>query len=671
MGVKRATGSGRWWVAVLVIAAVAFVFAIAIQRNIFPLYSGDHDEPVYVFQAQMLADGDLTLPGSQNEFFRPWLSGPRGDRLVMAFQPLWPAVLMVADKVTGSMLPALGLAAASAVFATYFFALEILRKTSRAAIAAALFAVSPFVLMLGGTYLNYVFAVALGTAFYALALRALRTTSRVVALFAGGTWGAIVLTRPFDALLYALPIIGYAIATRKRDGAKLALVARWAFCGTLPLLVVVVASNIAINGGPFTFSTTVSSGGASAFGFGYRALAPDAHGLDFTPGYSITALGSNLWALPKWLFGTYLAMGLAIFGGFKLWRRDRSTTSLLLAMTFIFPIGYMAWWASAMTILGAANGLGPHYYLPMMPPLAVLMTYGLLELHTWRRVAVPIALLAMFIVTLFAMPTKLDDKRFVAETSKDYAREVRRGLAQRGGQQALVTLEGKRAPYVMDPRPFLTNSPDLSDDILYAVDRGARNIDLIDRYKERRAYRLVSELPMGAEFERMPVQVRRQSVARGTSITFDTTVTNNNGSPVVIAYLCRGQKIDRQLLDMDSRKGERYRLQWTLEPDAITFEGPSERPLGAEPSSTRHGRCGPARSDTLALGASFGAAIATPDPVRAEWRTYGRTSKGTSGEVVEILTAPDQWIRFGGTIHSWLPADVRNDLSVEVEDHQS
>ncbi len=667
----RTAGSRRWLFAVLVIAAAAFVSAIAVQRNIFPLYSGDHDEPVYVFQAQMLTNGELTLPRSQNEFFRPWLSGPRGDRLVMAFQPLWPAVLMVADKATGSMLPALGLAAASAVFATYFFAMEILRKTSRAAIAAALFAVSPFVLILGGTYLNYVFAVALGTAFYALALRALRTTSRVAALLAGCTWGAIMLTRPFDALLYAIPIIGYAIATRDRAETDAGKFARWTAIGAAPLLIIVVASNIAITGDLFTFPTTVQSGGTSAFGFGYRAIAPGAYGFDFTPGYSMVALGTNLLALPNWLFGTYLAMGLAIFGGIKLWRRDRSTTSLLLVMMFVFPIGYIAWWASALTIDGAVNGLGPHYYLPMMVPLAVLITYGLLELHALRRIAVPLTLIAMLIATLFGLPAKLDDKRFVEDHAKDYAREVTHGLLQRGGEPALVTLEGTKDPYVMHPRAFLANSPDLSDGILYALDRGARNIDLIDGYKDRRAYRLISELPTGTDLERVPVQVRRQSVARGASVTFDTTVTNNDGAPVVIAYICRGQKIDRQLLDTDSRKGERYQVQWTIEPDAITFEGHSERSLGVEPSSTRHGRCGPRRADTIALGASFGATVSTPDPVRAEWRTYGRTSKRTTGEVVEILTAPEQWIRFGGEIGSWLPADVGNALSVEVKGHQS
>ena len=49
----RCAGSWSSWRS----AVVAFVAAIAIQRNVFPFYSGDHDEPVYRFQAEMLRDG--------------------------------------------------------------------------------------------------------------------------------------------------------------------------------------------------------------------------------------------------------------------------------------------------------------------------------------------------------------------------------------------------------------------------------------------------------------------------------------------------------------------------------------------------------------------------------------------------------------------------------------
>ena len=38
----------------------------------------------------------------------------------------------------------------------------------------------------------------------------------------------------------------------------------------------------------------------------------------------------------------------------------------------------------------------------------------------------------------------------------------------------------------MEPYPFLANPPDLDAPVLYARDRGARNVDLLDRTPDRR-----------------------------------------------------------------------------------------------------------------------------------------------------------------------------------------
>ncbi len=122
LATERSRLSWRSILAVGTLAVVAFGAAIAIQRNIFPFYSGDHDEPVYRFQAAMLQMGHLNIPLAQNEFFRPWLSGPGDGHLVMAFNPGWPSVLMAANVATGSMLVALGFAAALIVVAGFGFA---------------------------------------------------------------------------------------------------------------------------------------------------------------------------------------------------------------------------------------------------------------------------------------------------------------------------------------------------------------------------------------------------------------------------------------------------------------------------------------------------------------------------------------------------------------------
>ncbi len=121
----------------------------------------------------------------------------------------------------------------------------------------------------------------------------------------------------------------------------------------------------------------MQSGGFSAFGWGTRSIAPDTPILKFSVAEAFESMGTNLWSIPTWIFGTYLTCGLAVFGAVKLWRTNRAICGLLLGLLVVFPIGYLAWWASSLTTNGALTGLGPHYYLPMLVPLAILAAHGL------------------------------------------------------------------------------------------------------------------------------------------------------------------------------------------------------------------------------------------------------------------------------------------------------
>ena len=223
-----------------------------VNRNVFPYYSGDHDEPVYRYQAEMLEDGVLTIPRCQEQFFRPWLSGPQGDHLVLAFQPGWPAVLMVSQKATGSTLPALGLAAALAVLASYLVALELTRRRGIAAVSAMLVALAPFSFMLGGTHLNYIMGLGLGALVTGCLLRARRTGSAAWAVGAGVAFGALLLTRPLDAFLAVAPIAGYLVVT---SPARVWLrTAAQSVAGAAPLVAIAGLYNLVVTGSATTFS---------------------------------------------------------------------------------------------------------------------------------------------------------------------------------------------------------------------------------------------------------------------------------------------------------------------------------------------------------------------------------------------------------------------------------
>jgi hypothetical protein len=148
------TSGLQWWLVVATVASGAV--ALLAQANLFPLMSGDSDEPVYVYQARMLAEGHVTLAARVHaEFFHPWLFGQRSSRLFSQYQPGWPAVIAVAHLL-GDERVALVIAAAAAVVATWFLAQEV--APGSGGFAAALLLISPIFVVQAGLYLSYLCA---------------------------------------------------------------------------------------------------------------------------------------------------------------------------------------------------------------------------------------------------------------------------------------------------------------------------------------------------------------------------------------------------------------------------------------------------------------------------------------------------------------------------------
>jgi hypothetical protein len=414
--------------------------------------------------------------------------------------------------------------------------------------------------------------------------------------------------------------------------------------------------NAALTGSPLTFPTTKQSDGWSTFGWGIRSIAPDTPELDFTVGKAFSSMGTNLWALPTWLFGTYLVLALAVYGGFRLWRTDREHCLLLLGIAAVFPIGYLTWWASALTTNGALNGLGPHYYLPVLVPVAILAAHGAAEAVQQRRALLVGGVVAAVALTAIALPPKIDEKTDVAAVSRRYNREVERGLRQRDGEPAIVTQERRPVSYVMEPYPFIGNPPDLDAPVLFARDRGAHNVELLDQMPGRRAYRLVRELQPGRDIRKLPVVVKPQSVVRGPEVELRTRIVNRGGDRTVTAYVRRGRRVERRVLDTRSRKGETYDVTWTVTPDGVEYSGP--------PARARHARVKRMKGG-LAIGATFSRTPSTKHPDASERRFYVRTRAGRGDRATELLTADEQWTYFGRPLRAWLPIAVRGTLDVD------
>jgi 4-amino-4-deoxy-L-arabinose transferase-like glycosyltransferase len=653
-------GSPIWRAAAVVgLAVAAAAAAVAIQRNLFPYFSGDHDEPVYQFQAMLLLHGHLTLSAAQQDpFFRPWLSGTHDGHLVLAFTWAWPLVLAAARWLTGSMLPAIAASFSFAVITCYLFAREVLDRHWKALLAAALVALSPFTLVLAGTYLNYVFALGLYLLFGWLLLRGLRTGSSLTLLLAGASWGAILLTRPYDAVLVAVPTALF-LFLRRSDHGLLGPLLRLAL-GAAPLVGLALGLNWVTGGSPFAFPTSVQSQGTARFFWGYRSLAPDVPGISFTVGNAFSSLGRNLWAVPTWMFGTYLAIALAVYGGVRLARRAPRRLALLVGLLLVFPLGYVAWFASALTAPGALNGMGPHYYLPMTVPIAILAAEGVagaLERPVnWLLPGLGLAVVAV-VLTAVALPPKLDDKRYVRDVERTYANDVAKDLGPLPKVPSIVVLERGLPPYVMAQHVTLRNPPDLDSRVLYAVDRGAQVSALLRAEPDRRAYRLTRLIPAGGDIFAPNVVAEPLAVTTSSQLTLTSRITNTHPNmPAVAAYLADANIVVAQVtLDLHSAPGRSYQVIWRVTPDGGAQWSTDGRSFTSVATRVRP-------SGLLAVGTTYAADASGLGYLRSEHRYEYRLAP----TAVQVVTADEQWEYPGPPFMGWLPFDVSKQIAVSV-----
>ena len=116
--------------ALAVLAVVAGALAVLTDLALFPLYSLNRDDSVYVAMARLLETGAVTLP-ADHDAFRPWASAVVGDRIVLKYTPPWPAVIAAGDLLTGSPRAALAVSAAAAAVTVPASACSSCSSTSR------------------------------------------------------------------------------------------------------------------------------------------------------------------------------------------------------------------------------------------------------------------------------------------------------------------------------------------------------------------------------------------------------------------------------------------------------------------------------------------------------------------------------------------------------------
>ncbi|MBN1994490.1 MAG: glycosyltransferase family 39 protein [Anaerolineae bacterium] len=562
---------------VVFLAFLAFAWAIIASAWLFPFYSNNHDEPVYILQAQTLLAGRLTLPVNEffDDFFTPWFVVEHGDRGIFKYTPVHAAFLALGQLLFGTMRTTLGFVAAGNVILLYRLSQEMGGNRRTALLAAFFFILSPFFLIQSATYLSYTTALLLYLCFAVFFLRGSRRQAPFLLICAGLALGLAFFSRPYDAILFAIPFGLFLLKLTWSKPNGLVKQIAWLMAGLLPILGLVLLYNLFITGHPLRFPFTLYDP-LDTFGFGYKRQHPLNIPILYNVSAALDSLSANLFQLNFWVFGGPLLLGLALFqviANYRSW-----SNALLPLLFFVFPLGHFFFWgAYNFTLWGVIEYLGPMYYLPVLIPLVLLGAQGLCRLFNRASFVAIIFLLVMGGINAALLARHIGQN--YAYTRKHQA--IYHPFLEQPLDQALVFVPPLYGPYLLHPLAWLANTPSLDGPILYALDTNQNShLTLLDAYPDRVTYRFIypgayTESPQDDVATSLVEMERHQSNHLTQSLHF----ANPSSAPYVYTYLQHGPQTQKYLLDDHSRQGKTYEVTWHIQPHQIWLQGDYQKQL--------------------------------------------------------------------------------------------
>ncbi len=509
-----------------------------VASELFPYHSINHDEGVYLQQASLLLDGTVTLTPDLPGLSRPWFFVADGSQLYPKYAPV-PAAMFAVGMGVG--IPRLSLVLISMGVLVLIGAIGTELFDHRTGVLATILCgCSPLFIFSSAVYLPYAPTTFLNLLFAYSYLRAHSTASTVWAITGGLAIGAAFFSRPYTAVLFAVPFVIHAVWVLSQDRTSLSwigLVAGGGIAGVATAL----AYNSVLTGDPLVFPFKAFAP-EDGLGFGQQKLL--SHELDYTPTRAVTANAAVLESFgTSWFVGGLVGVFVAMIGMAEtvIERNDRRL--LLVGVCVSVVCGNVYFWGN-FNLLGslAQRGdgliayLGPYYHFDLLLPLSVFGAWGLwIVVDRWRmlterfnrqRVAilgcVGLLVLALCAGSITAVTvSSVVDRNAAATDSYERAYEP---FTERSLDNSLVLLPRTYGDWLNHPFQYLRNTPNFDGDVVYTTD-GAP-LRSVSSYPNRTVYRYRYRGPWNPTGG-TPTEGRLQRVdsIRGETISLDTDLT--------------------------------------------------------------------------------------------------------------------------------------------------
>lgn len=565
---------------IIIIIIVSFSMIMLINQFLFPYYSNNHDEGVYIFQAKMLAGGNIYLKANDySNFFDMWFIINDGEKIYPRYSPIHSLILSF-FYILGNIRIAIGVIASLSMIFIYLISKEIY-DVDTARLTSIICLSSPLFLLISGTYLSYTSSFLFSLIFIYFFVRCLKNlnkdSNKVYPLISGLALGTLFFDRPYDAVLVGTPFMIYLFYKAAEKKRYITLKLCIMILSFLLIFLIALLYNYILTGDPLLFPFNRYEP-LDTLGFGLKRMSLYSPVYLFTPELSIGATKIFLTQLLfNWTSAGIFFIGFILIKIFRKRLFKLSIYEILFLMLFASIIlgNLMFWglfhfsrWIEALQIYG------PTYYFNLLLPISVisgrLIGYISESIKYDSRIIKSFMLLFIVSANIFLLIPKIDiNYKYTEKNEKLYDPIVNSGISN-----SLIFIPTIYGPYLQHPFGFLVNDPSFNGSIVYAKDLGNRNIQLMKKYKDRNYYMFDYDGIYTESYDdNLTSRLIKLELLENKDIKINGTIKNPTDSKFVITYVWNNGNTNYYILDNDSKRYKSYNFTWHLTPNGITFEG--------------------------------------------------------------------------------------------------